>query len=409
MSLLDPTTWKWPSFRGVADNSIDTRMITINGQPVEGSFDVYSGYTFQGLHYNTDTKFVKLVENNFVLGNVIGKVAKSLSNAKFTSENENDKLLRVIQNPNEKQSTEEFLKEFCIYLLSPGYTMIWKKWQSVGNMETLQLINLNPDDTEILENSVKTVVDGKSETIPKEFIIFFYDVKKNINDDKGYSRIKPLRSQVKNIEDAQIAKNIQICNSGVTLISPKATTGSPIDEGLNRQIITMPTAEGQAPPRTEKDDMEEKLNTRGIANRIIVANKGVDGYNLSQGLTGLNFYEMVETDILAIYDAFGVPIELSPYGKNNTFDNKEVAESSLYETEVLPIASNIVKTLNAEFLNFTAGISVTYEHVSSVAKTKNQVHETNKLIIDNLSTLIADGVITAPEMKKILTDMGILL
>jgi len=406
MSWYNPMTW--PSFRGEADNSIDKRMMIINGQPVEGSFDVYNGYTFQGINYDNSTKYVKLVENNFVLGNVIGKIAKSLSNAKFTSENENDKLLRVIQNPNDKQTTEEFLKEFCIYLLSPGYTMIWKKWQSVGNMETLQLINLNPDDTEILANSVKTVVDGKSETIKKIDVIFFYDVKKNINDDKGYSRIRPLRSQVKNIEDAQIAKNIQICNSGVTLISPKATTGSPIDEGLNAPMITMPTAPGQAAPRTEKDDMEDKLNSRGISNRIIVARKGVDGYNLAEGLNGLKFYEMVETDILAIYDAFGVPAELSPYGKDNTFDNKGIAESSLYENEVMPIASNIVKTFNAEFANFTAGISVSYDHVSSVAKTNNQVHETNKLIIDNLSVLMADGVITAPEMKKMLTDMKIL-
>lgn len=359
------------------------------------------------LYYPEETNYVELQEKNYVLSDVLGKIAKTFSNACFEDEdNEESELLNKINQPNDKQSKEEFLKEFAIYLLASGYGMIWKKYISFGNFETLQLININPDPskTQITKNNVITEIDGMKETISKLDIIFFYDIKKNNNDDKGYSRIKPLRSQIKNIEDAQRAKNIQICNSGTTIVSPKAnpSANSNIDEGLSTPITTPITG-----MRTQQQDMEDKLNSRGITNRIIVSTKGVDAVNLSAQLNNLDFYKIVEPDILAVFDAFGFPPELSPYGKDATFQNKPASENMLVENEVLPLAQSFVKSLNSEFQN-RGNIEVNYNHLSSVAATKNKVYETNKIISETYIDLAREGIITAMDAKRILEEKGVL-
>lgn len=376
----------------------------INGETVRGSIDRIDMWCNTELHYpDSFCKYVKLQDNNYVLNNVIGKIAKSLSNAHFSDESSKDsQLLEKINNPNQKQSKEEFLKEFATFLAAAGWTVIWKKYISFGNFTTMELINLNPDTTEVGKKSIKFDFEGKTETVRKEDVIFFYDTRKNNEDDKGYSRTKPLRSQINNIQDAQIAKNIQIVNSGITLVSPKASLPSGnMDQGMDTPITTPINM------RTQKDDMEDKLNVRTIGNRIIVSSKGVDATNLSASLSDIDFNDKIENDVLAIYDAYGVPVELSPYGKNNTFDNKEVAETSLIENEILPLAESLTKSLNAEFPKYGT-LVVDFNHISSVAQKKNKIHDTNKVIVDTYNSMVASGVITAQDANRILTDKGIL-
>jgi hypothetical protein len=381
----------------------------ISGEIVRGSIDRIDMWCNTELHFSDSfNKYVKLQDNNYVLNNVIGKIAKSLSNAHFSDAgSDNSQLLDKINNPNPKQSKEEFLKEFAIFLAAAGWTVIWKRYISIGNFKTMELINLDPDCTEIVNGKVKFDFEGEYWSIDRKDAIVFYDTRKNNGDDRGYSRAKPLRSQITNIQDVQIAKNIQIVNSGITLVSPKANLqNGNMDQGMDTPITT-PIAMGNTVVRTQKDDMEEKLNVRTIGNRIIVSSKGIDATNLSAALSDIDFNDKIESDVLAIYDAYGVPIELSPYGKNSTFDNKEVAETSLIENEILPLAESLTKSLNAEFPTM-GKLIVDFNHISSVAQKKNKIHDTNKVIVDTYNSLVASGVITVVEANRILTDKGIL-
>lgn len=397
--------WKDISIRRLVP-SLFTK--SIDGEIVRGSIDRMHGYDMYcntELHYpETFNRYVKLQEKNYVLNNVIGKIAKSLSNAHFSDESGKDTaLLEKINNPNQKQSKEEFLKEFAIFLNAAGWMAMWKRYVSTGNFATMELINLNPDETEVGETSIHFCFEGRNETVLKSEFILFYDNRRDHENGKGISRIKPLKSQVTNIQDAQIAKNIQIVNSGITVVSPKANLQQGnMDQGMDTPI-TVPVG-----MRTQKDDMEDKLNTRTIGNRIIVASKGLDAQNLSAALGDLDFDDKTEADKTAICDAFGVPVELTPYGKNNTFDNKEVAETSFIESEILPLASSLTKSLNAEF-STKGKLLVDYDHVASVAIKKNKINDTNKVIVDTYIELVNANVITAQDAKRILTDKGIVL
>lgn len=384
---------------------IETKNDSINGQPVTMWIDSFGiGANDKKTFYPDSTKFVKLQEQNFVLNNVFNKIGSKVSSAKFSSEFDNSELLDKINNPNDSQSKEEFLKEFSIFLLSSGWTAIWKKYKSFGNFKTLELINLNPDNTDVGELNLTTEIDGKTETILLTDVILFYDSVRNNKNKKGYSRITPLRTQINNIKDAQLAKGIQIENSGTTIVSPKQTAaGNNIDEGLNAPV---PTLGGGM--RTQKEEMEDRFSSRGLVNRIIVSSKGLDAKNLSAELNTVKFYEIVETDILAVYDAYNFPIELSPYGKNATYENKEVAEVSLIENEVSPLTENLINSLNAEFPN-KKPIDADFNHLNSMSIIQERIQKTNGTTIDQYGNLFDRQIINADEYKNILKSKKILI
>ncbi len=364
--------------------------------------DVFNVGKVRQKYYPENTKYVLLQEQNFLLNNVITKIAKTFSNANFTDENEKSELLDKLNAPNNYQSKQEFLKEFAINIMSAGYTFVWKRYVSFGNFKTLELINLSPDKTQIDNDKVVTEYGDVVEKISLSDVIIFYDIKVKTTTKYGYSRITPLKSQIENVTDAQKAKGIQIENSGTTIVSPKQTAaGNNIDEGLNAPVQTL------GGMKTQKTEMEDRFNFRGLENRVIVASKGLDAVNLSSELNSVKFHEIVETDILAVYDAFGFPIELTPYGKNATFENKETAEYSLIENEIIPLALNLIHSLNNEFP--TKGkIHVDYNHLSSMSIIQKRIQDTNGTIITQLKTLLDGGVISIAEFKKILITKKIL-
>jgi hypothetical protein len=383
---------------------------TKDGIPMSMQFEEREGYAYKKSYFGDSTNYVELQENEFVVNNVITKISKLLSNAQFSDgDSDRSALVKKIDNPNEKQSKEEFLKEFGIYLLSSGYTMIWKKYVSFGNFDTMQLININPDPcvTQVKKNSIITTIDDKEETIQNRDLIFFYDIRKEHDGNKGISRLKPLKMQIVNIRDAEFAKNIQICKSGTTLVSPKASnTQNGMDEGLNVPHTMPADVNGNRPP-TQREDLENKLNTRGVANRIIVANKGIDSTNLGSDLAKMDYFKIVEPDILAIYDAYNFPQELSPYGMNAKYNNREAAESQLIESEIYPLAKSLTDSLKAEFPN-KGELIVSFDHLTSVAKTNNLVYDTNKVIVDQYATMVSSGIITAEDANIKLTELGVL-
>lgn len=365
--------------------------------------DIFNfGTKAQKVYYKDDYNFYKLYKQNFVVKDAIDQVAKRLSSANYFDVDEKSKpsiLLNKINQPNTFQSKEEFLKDFAINILCSGYAMVWKKYKSFGVFETLELISISTDTdiTGFGKSTVITEFNGKEEKIKIEDIIFFYDTQRQVDSLRGISRLTPLRLQINNIEDAQRAKNIQIQNSGTTIVSPKTSDQkNNMDDGLNAQVPT--SMNGQ---KTQKEEMEDRLNNRSIERRIIVSAKGLDAKNLSAELNDMKFNEVVEADILAVYSSFGIPVELTPYGKNATYDNKATAENSLIESEVMPLQKSLTDSINLEF-QVQGQIFVSYDHISSVAKTKNEFFKTKKEIAETYSSLYEKGLINEKEARNLL-------
>lgn len=368
------------------------------------------------IYYKEDANFYKIYKQNFAVKSAIDLVARKFSNTQFKDlDNETSQLLDKIHFPNEFQSKEEFLKDFAINLLASGYSMVWKKYVSYGVFDSLELIVI-PTDTDITsigKNTVTTTINNKEETIKIEDIIFFYDTQKSKYGLTGISRIASLKSQIDNIADAQRAKNIQIHNSGTTIVSPKTSNNSnAVDEGLDKPIVQinqplLPNGEKAPKMKTQKEEMEDRLNSRAMENRIIVSSKGVDAKNLSSELNSVNFSDKVISDILFVYFTFGIPEELTPFGKNATYNNKGEAENSLIESEIEPLNSSLCESLNIEFEG-RGNIAGSYSHLSSVSKTRNEVYKTNKDIAKTYEDLFKAGLIDDKEARELLEKNGVI-
>ena len=389
----------WNSLR-LLNFGVKRKNAIINGYPVQMELDIIGFDSDRISYYDTDDKFFEIQVKCYALNDVITSIARKFSNVNIYSKEKKSLLLDKLNNPNSKQSREEFLKEFAIYTLSCGWSVIWKNYKSIGFLDTLELINLNPDLIELKDNNIIAVYENKDITIPLSDVIIFYDTIRNNENEKGFSRIIPLKTQVDNIITAQFAKGIQMNNSGTTIVSPKANTNSNnIDEGLNAPI---PLYDGGI--RSQKQEIEEKLNTRGLSNRIVVASKGIDATNLSAELNTVNFFNVVESDLLAIYNTFSYPIELTPYGKNATFDNKEVAEAALIESEIIPLMSSLINSLNYEF---NGNVLFDYNHLNSISKVKARIEDFNSVKLDNLKKAIdlgLDSKIALQELNKIYSN-----
>ena len=149
----------------------------LDSTPTRIEFDIFGNTGKFCEYYSDDFNFYKLYEKKFIIRTIVGKLSSIFSNAKFEDLSGNDsRLLLKLQTPNQEQSSEEFLKDFGINLWASGYSMIWKKYTgSFGDFDKLELIIISTDSdiTEVGKKSVNTTINGKSEIIKKEDIIFF--------------------------------------------------------------------------------------------------------------------------------------------------------------------------------------------------------------------------------------------
>lgn len=379
----------------------------LDNTPTRMEFDIYGNTGKLCEYYKDDFNYYSLYQKKFIIRTIVGKLASIFSNTKIEDLSAKEtSLLKKLQTPNNEQSTEEFLKDFGINLWVSGYSMIWKKYNgSFGNFDKLELIVISTDTdiTEVGKNTVTTTINGKSETIKKEDIIFFYDSQRSKDSLAGVSRLKPFKTLIDNVIDAQFGISIQMEKSGTTVVSPKASPGANnIDEGLNAPV---PTLGGGL--KSQKEEIEERLNSRGIKNRIIVSNKGLDANNLSADLNNYKFSEVVESPSLAIYDLYSFAPELTPYGKNATFENKPAAENKLIEAEIVTLAESLIRSLNQEFKAY-GQVKMSYDHINSVAETKNKVVDVKKTVAETYSSLFKDGLITLEQAQEQLILNGVI-
>ena len=268
------------------------------------------------------------------------------------------------------------------------------------NFDTMELINLDPDKTEFSSTGdILTEYDDKEYGISKDDVIILFDTVRE-KSGKGYSALKPLKSQIDNILDAQRAKGIQIQNSGITLISPKAATAqNQVDEGIN--AIVHPDNPNHI---TQKQQIENKLSGRGLENRYIVSSKGLDASNLGSQLNAVNFDDIEEADKLSICSAFGVDVELTPYGKNATFDNKQQAELSIVQKEATPLMENLINSLVSVFPG-KGNPNVSFAHLDCMSIIEKRIQETNTVRITQVTTLLGSGLIDDKKGKELLKDI----
>lgn len=307
-----------------------------------------------------------------ILFGAIDKIANYLAQVDFYLENDdnrNDPLIKLLDDPNDFQSKEDFWKEWLFNYIACGYNFIAAI--SPAGFETNinrvdSIYNLNPKyicydnftvQTKFLtRQEIKDAKDLKfryevhrghnggnitNKTFQYRDIIGFFDVANGVCHDfllNSPSRIDSVLQASVNVIKAFEAQNIVIKSNGREMFFSEAK-GTEL--GLNRDFNAKDQQEIQLKSRT--------YGMQHFQNRSIFLNKETGWKSLHIDARELAIYETLKTASMAIATALQVPKELIPVFDNSTYTNQKEAEIQLIQGVIEPIANDICSSLTTFF------------------------------------------------------------
>lgn len=319
------------------------------------------------------------VNSNPVLFRCIDIIADLVSLAEFRvndEENENHPLIKLLNNPNEFQSKQDFLKEFIFNKYSYGFVYQYplKPDGFLAKLDNVDSIyNLNPKGIKYNENFATRLLSRSEiqELKQKQFkytekhqernfnisdVIPFYDTANGLGDDfmmKAKSRLLSIAKPIKNIDVALSAEHTALSQAGTWIISGSS-------KGGNVGISTGLTGK-------EKQEMETSFNGFGLAQRkrAIFTDKMLDANSLHTPMSELGIKESVMNNANLIINAFGIPKEVYSIDKSgSTFENQKEAYINLIQNVVQAEVNDLCNSYMSYFDLKGDVITGTFDHVA---------------------------------------------
>lgn len=327
-----------------------------------------------------------------------GRIYVEDSNGKIL---ENDPLTRVMNNPNEFQTREEFYKQFARFYYAGGYCFILpqeiakQKVTDAYGLETGEKIFrtiaakylndktefwlLNPDevDTEFSDQVLKgnkpakvsysnSLFNGSTEF---KFLIPFYDNSDPENPIKGKSRLWAVAQDIEHIQRADDIIRWFQSLFGNIIVSPKRPENNA--NGFSGKSLTDPinSINGHV---THKDVIEEKLNAN--VRNILVSEVGLDAVNLMQSINEQDLNKEKKESENKIFDLFQIPQAYRTQAKYDNYSN-EIME--WYDSVIVPLSSNVARSFEVFYGYDKLGKKVRFDY-SKMSFYKKQKHDDEK-------------------------------
>lgn len=297
--------------------------------------------------------------------------------------------INLINNPNNLQTKEEFLKEDCINTLTTGVGIQYCNSFLNGNLKVFnQLFNLNynnlsfpkiKDPYAITRKDLTTMIikEKLSATLIKDRrlqeLAVVYDIGKNgTYGDNGYLQecfFTPISRICSIISSLHIMLN--------TEDSMAYLSDSPVDGIVSKKQIA-----GELKPLggVEKFDIEKKLSGRGAygakggKRKIIATNESLDYMEIGKDPSKLRLVEFQNNAKENIRSRFNVPIDLSDATsgatKGSTYENKQTAEAFLINGIIKSMAEKRTGSwenrLEEYFNSRGTKLVVSFDHLPSI-------------------------------------------
>ena len=345
------------------------------------------------------------------------------------NEIESTPLLEKLKNPNQLQSQFEFLSQWAYFTKANGKSFIKPYTKSIGfekDIERTDLHNLNPDFIKEFKNTKSIFKASKKDdffvfeekikagysqiTIKHKFFysdaIVFSD---NINTNNQTSVLASLQDEVKNIYLAQKGKFNKLEHSGVIVVSPKNTEAKE-SLGLDKPVT------GKSPELTQKQIIEERLNTSGNTSDggVIVVGTGLNAQNLTEGLNSLDYDKEVIEDYRRVFKKFGISDELSEISqkeKSNSSlgdsgNKKEVALLQFLQNTIEPLGDLFAGTITS-FYDDGITYKMEYNHLTPYQIVESKKTEQNKTKVELIALLKNEELISIDEAKDIIKTLAL--
>ncbi len=389
-----------------------------------GHFTLRNPFVYErlrdGTHSYTHTLNEKLLDidikhglkvglTNPVLQPSLNLIARLFASAKFSEVNEdgkeveNSEIVNLLKNPNLYQSQQDFLEQFIWFKYCFGFMYMYPvhpvgmrtaEKTTLNNLNTSYITYGNNFKTPIVfkKSDAKNIMDQRFEyddqkneqtlNLPVKSIIPFYDLANGIESSNlltAPSRLRSIRTELSNVQQAGTAKNKAIQTNGRELFSNK-------NSGKG---TTMPLAKG------EKDEIENRFNHgTGLGShrsRAVVTNASMEWQSLHIILKDLGLDESKTADANTILHALGIPIELGP-DKTGTFENQNMALLGLMQNNIMPQMNDLTSSLTNYFGLETTKLIGTYDHLPIMREVSKMQLETTRKKAETLKILLDSGV-----------------
>lgn len=323
--------------------------------------------------------YLQCVMSNPVLFRCIDVIADIVSQAEFKVEddNENDPLLRLLNNPNEYQSKQDFLKEFIFYKLAYGYvyqmplgavgmTNNVERVDSLYNLNTCKIeihkefatrLQMRADTRATKQKQFKYCEDHIKTMFAYSEVIPFFDTPNGLGHDFMYSapsRLTSIHKPIKNIDKALHAENVAIGQAGTWIVSGSSKGA---DSGMLRGL------KGK-----EKENIERRLSfDTGLGNKrgnIVATETPVSAQSLHTAMNQLGVSESVMNNANLIMNTFGIPKEVYSLDKSgSTYENQKQAYINLIQNIIQPEVDDLCNSYQS-FFNYDKKITATFDHLA---------------------------------------------
>lgn len=299
--------------------------------------------------------------NNPVAFRCVDLISDLFSQVKFQLDGEdaeNDELINSLNNPNEFQSKQDFLREYLFFKYAYGW-VYQKPLKGVGSMQGNVIYNLNPcnveynkdtfptrlifgskDAKETKERVFRYTEDTQKHTFKINEIVPFFDIANGLSNDfllKAPSRLNAIQKELRNIATARDAEYNAIGKAGTFLLSA-SQKGSMVNKPLDPE---------------EKKEMERRTSGYGLGKNkgnIIVTHANLDVNSLHTPMKQLGVKETFSDNAMTIINTFGVPRELySLDASGATYENQKSAMLNLIQNGVQNQIDDFCNSYNSYF------------------------------------------------------------
>lgn len=335
--------------------------------------------------------------------------ASRIANADFQlRKNRNDQVVydnenwnRLFNTPNPLQHFRELMYEAVVYEMVTGNTMMYFNTPSTLNQDytNIQTIWNLPSDQITIELK-KPLKLYQSTTIEDIIATYKLDDRNkfdpinvlhirgtNIKWDKDmFTGRSPLESASK-----AIANLIAVYEARNVIYTKRGALGAMVSEK---------TDESGKVPLTDYErkelhkDFQASYGLSHGKSPVALTSMPVRFERFGMSITELQPFEETLADAAAIYGALGVPFELAPKLKGETFSNQENAERSFYQNSVIPKANMYMQSLTNKLgLNEAKlYLHASFEHVDVLQENKKEKAAVDKQNGDTYMQRFLTGV-----------------
>lgn len=352
-----------------------------------------------------------------VVSGAIGKIQESARNGRWeitdaegNPTKKSSDLAALMDRPNPLQTWPDFIAQGLAYMKTYGWSILLPAkaagTNSVYSLWALPnyLINeVKYTGKVFYQNDINEIIEyfriGEAKITPDQVIILTDSTIVSDNSTPSnilpQSRMFPLSDPVSNIVQAYAAR--------YTLMAKKGAIGILSNDSKDAAGMIPLTAD-------EKREVQTQFqNDYGLGydqNQVIMTSAALKWQSMTFPTKDLMLFEEIKDSALVVYDAYGVPVFLTPFADQTTYTNLNAAEKRFYTTVVIPATENIAGTIGKYFKleDQNLELRVYFDHLEIFQKSKKDEADALKSITDALNTPYVNRILTMEEYRAIISD-----